>query len=110
MNPRAELQAIRERADKASEHIGRLCTKEDRWTMSVPVRDDDSDVMLTQITDTDMPRLLDAVEKVLELHKPMGATDEVFCSACFDPDWTSPDDNNYPCPTVRAITTALEGK
>ena len=92
MNPRAELETIRERHEFAE---GFVINGESPRTGQ---------------THKDRARLLDAVEKVLELHKPMGATDEVFCSACFDPDWTSPDDNNYPCPTVRAITTALEGK
>ena len=64
---------------------------------------------------TDVPALLDALEKVLELHQPvtdgMGFTEDGYggispaCSSCGTSDeYAVP----YPCPTVTAITTALE--
>ena len=64
---------------------------------------------------TDVPALLDALEKVLELHQPvtdgMGFTEHGYggispaCGACGTSDeYAVP----YPCPTVEAITTALE--
>ena len=64
---------------------------------------------------TNVPALLDALEKVLELHQPvtdgMGFTEDGYggispaCSSCGTSDeYAVP----YPCPTVTAITTALE--
>ena len=64
---------------------------------------------------TDVPALLDALEKVLELHQPvtdgMGFTEDGYggispaCGACGTSDeYAVP----YPCPTVEAITAALE--
>ena len=64
---------------------------------------------------TTVPALLDALEKVLELHQPvtdgMGFTEDGYggispaCSSCGTSDeYAVP----YPCPTVTAITTALE--
>ena len=66
---------------------------------------------------TTVPALLDALEKVLELHQPvtdgMGFTEHGYggispaCGACGTSDeYAVP----YPCPTVEAITTALEGE
>ena len=65
---------------------------------------------------TDVPRLVDALEKVLELHvraecPTCGSRDgegnefhkcddDAYCEEC--------DLEGYPCPTVTAITTALE--
>ena len=67
---------------------------------------------------TAVPWLLEQVElrdealnAVLKLHKPVQATttnsnggvsDITICDHCLDPTW--------PCPTVTAITTPLEGK
>ncbi|WP_176227959.1 hypothetical protein [Escherichia coli] len=60
---------------------------------------------------TNVPRLVDALDAVLELHKPIqasmtnsngGVTDVTVCDHCLDP--------TYPCPTVAAITRALEGE
>ena len=64
---------------------------------------------------TTVPALLYALEKVLELHQPvtdgMGFTEHGYggispaCSSCGTSDeYAVP----YPCPTVTAITTALE--
>ena len=46
------------------------------------------------------PRLLDALERVLEVHKQDDDM-PLFCHAC---------DDYWPCPTVAAINDALEGK
>jgi len=63
---------------------------------------------------TDVPRLLNAVDAVLAMHKPVSrllVNGETFdeCSYCVDPQ-----DNtwrlDYPCPTVQAITSALEAR
>ena len=59
-----DLAAIRKRAEAAAEHVGRLCTKEAHWQMSVPPRDDDSDLMLMAVLDTDVPALLAEVERL----------------------------------------------
>lgn len=66
---------------------------------------------------TDVPRLVDALEKVLELHvraecPTCGSRDgegngfhkcddDAYCEEC--------DLEGYPCPTVTAVTTALAG-
>ncbi|MDN6350087.1 MAG: hypothetical protein L0J69_00145 [Yaniella sp.] len=60
------LDQIQERSRTAGDHVARLCTKEDRWKMSVPVQDDDSDILLTQITDRDVPKLAKALQAVLK--------------------------------------------
>ncbi|MCT1856940.1 hypothetical protein M3C21_05210 [Micrococcus luteus] len=58
---------------------------------------------------TTVPRLLDALEAVLDLHKPTpctitdgtGVTEGTACDHCLDPTW--------PCPTVATVTAALAG-
>ena len=55
---------------------------------------------------TDLPALLAAVEAVMALHQP-NPYDESECDHCVDPAdymWR----REYPCPTVQAITAALE--
>lgn len=75
----------------------------------------DADAEFIAAARTDVPALLDALEKVLELHQPvtdgMGFTEDGYggispaCSSCGTSDeYAVP----YPCPTVTAITTALE--
>ena len=49
---------------------------------------------------TDLPRLLDALEGVMAVHKQDDDM-PLFCHAC---------DDYWPCPTVTAINDALEGK
>lgn len=59
---------------------------------------------------TNVPALADALDAVLELHKPIpaamtsngGVSDVTVCDHCLDPAW--------PCPTVTAITAVLEGE
>ena len=65
---------------------------------------------------TDVPALLDALEKVLRLHPRVVVLhadpefgrmeDDAICGACIV-DYEAAD---WPCPTVEAITTALEGE
>ena len=54
----------------------------------------------------DAPRLLAALDGVLALHKPFGSGSR-YCSYCFDY-YSSP--RSWPCHTVEAIQTALEGQ
>ena len=64
---------------------------------------------------TTVPALLDALEKVLELHPRvvvMAADpefgqmeDDAICGACI----VNHEAADWPCPNVRAITTALDG-
>ena len=54
----------------------------------------------------DLPRLLDAVEAVLALHQPHGR----YTDSCYECGLANPEDGSgqpYPCPTRRAITSAL---
>lgn len=61
---------------------------------------------------TTVPALVDALEKVLELHSPLAGRPfwdaGIRCSGCYDSyyDVYEP----YPCELVKAITTALEGE
>ena len=65
---------------------------------------------------TNVPRLVDALEKVLILHKPVEVEpSETICSGCSTLRGQGETARyfpftEYPCPTVRAITTALEGE
>lgn len=65
------IDRARARASSAQDHIGRLCTKEERWTMSVPPRDDDSDILLTQVAQ-DAEAAVEALARVRELHRKYG--------------------------------------
>lgn len=48
-----------------------------------------------------------AVANVIDLHKPEPYGDTQICRTCSD---GQPDAAVWPCPTVRAIATALEAK
>ena len=64
---------------------------------------------------TTVPALLDALEKVLELHPRVVVLhadpefgqmeDDAICGACI----VNHEPADWPCPNVRAITTALDG-
>ena len=64
----------------------------------------------------DVPALLDALEKVLRLHPRVVVLhadpefgrmeDDAICGACI----VNHEPADWPCPTVEAITTALEGE
>lgn len=99
------LDQIKGRADKAADHVGKIAAREHRWTMSVPPRETDTDILLTQCLDTDVPRMEAALREVLDLHVPHeGYNGEVLCSECHDNTGMFWD---YPCDTVRAITGKL---
>lgn len=61
-----------------------------------------------QLLGTDLPRLLAALDGVLALHSidqhecECGEVHGPYCSECVGESW--------PCPTVAAVTTALEGQ
>ena len=60
---------------------------------------------------TTVPALLDALEKVLELHESFEGSDsggDLRCSGCYDSRYGVFEP--YPCELVEAITTALEGE
>lgn len=65
---------------------------------------------------TTVPHLVDALEKVLILHKPVEVEpSETICSGCSTLRGQGETARyfpftEYPCPTVRDITTALEGE
>ena len=120
-DPREILARIRAQADAATEGPWELLG--DGEYVSGPgilVAPDDggvtsADAEFIAAARTTVPALLDALEKVLELHQPvtdgMGFTEDGYggispaCSACGTSDeYAVP----YPCPTVTAITTALE--
>ena len=120
-DPRETLARIRAQADAATEGPWELLG--DGEYVSGPgilVAPDDggvtsADAEFIAAARTTVPALLDALEKVLELHQPvtdgMGFTEDGYggispaCSSCGTSDeYAVP----YPCPTVTAITTALE--
>ena len=120
-DPREALARIRAQADAATEGPWELLG--DGEYVSGPgilVAPDDggvtsADAEFIAAARTTVPALLDALEKVLELHQPvtdgMGFTEHGYggispaCGACGTSDeYAVP----YPCPTVEAITTALE--
>ena len=129
-DPREILARIRKQADAATEgpwrHIsifdvggfvedshGRELfdwAQDDAGTICTP----DADAEFIAAARTTVPALLDALEKVLALHPRvvvMAADpefgqmeDDAICGACIV-DYEAAD---WPCPNVRAITTALE--
>ena len=120
-DPREALARIRAQADAATEGPWELLG--DGEYVSGPgilVAPDDggvtsADAEFIAAARTTVPALLDALEKVLELHQPvtdgMGFTEDGYggispaCSSCGTSDeYAVP----YPCPTVEAITAALE--
>ena len=121
-DPRETLNRLREQADAATEGPWELLG--DGEYVSGPgilVAPDDggvtsADAEFIAAARATVPALLDALEKVLELHQPvtdgMGFTEDWYggispaCSSCGTSDeYAVP----YPCPTVTAITTALNG-
>ena len=118
-DPRETLNRIREQSDNAVEgpwdaYMGRI----DHAGKSVVavaydvVRDADAEFIAA--SRTTVPALLDALEKVLELHPrevvlhadpEFGRMeDDAICGACI----VNHEAADWPCPNVRAITTALE--
>lgn len=58
---------------------------------------------------TRLPRALDALQAVLDLHQPYTLEEPAwtYCLGCLSPDDLSLDGDAYPCPTVRAIQDAI---
>ena len=118
-DPRETLNRIRKQADNATEgpwrHIsifevggfvedpyGRDIfdwAQDDAGTICAP----DPDAAFIAAARTTVPALLDALEAALNEH-PTG----VFHSFTGDIQWCDACDFPYPCPTVEAITTALD--
>ena len=118
-DPRETLNRIRKQADNATKGPW-VCTlngdESEVTYANAPITWDDhggevfteGDAEFIAAARTTVPALLDALEKVLELHHPIpgtttdrhGVRDTTFCDHCLHPE--------YPCPTVEAITTALE--
>ena len=55
---------------------------------------------------TTVPALVDALEAVLKVHCPDHVESRDLCASCFG--WDS-EPVLWPCPTVKAITDALNG-
>ena len=71
----------------------------------------DADAEFIAAARTNVPRLVDALDAVLKVHQPFtwdfGYGPLESCKGCAD---QGAGDHDYPCPTVTAITTALEGE
>ena len=126
-NPRETLARIRKQADNATEgpwqtdtsahvltvdntpNFVALCADPDYSDAGVP------DAEFIAAARTTVPALLDALEKVLELHPRVVVIaadpefgqmeDDAICGACI----VNHEAADWPCPNVRAITTALDG-
>ncbi len=117
-DPRETLNRIRKQADAATEgswmgvcdsdgYLGRVIGP-DGFGIAEDFRDDAA-------ARTTVPALLDALEKVLELHPRVVVLhadpefgrmeDDAICGACI----VNHEAADWPCPNVRAITTALDG-
>ena len=123
-DPRETLNRIRQQADAATEGSwmgvcdsdGYLCRVigPDGFGIAEDFRDD-ADAEFTAAARTTVPALLDALEKVLELHPRVVVLhadpefgrmeDDAICGACI----VNHEAADWPCPNVRAITTALDG-
>lgn len=117
------IDDLRKLAENAHDHIGDICTGKSRWTMTVPTREDDSDILFSKLADgvlalldrvetaererdeyrdgTTIVKLTEAeraLQRVRELHQPrmnsMSALyPEPLCSC----------QSLYPCATIRAL-------
>lgn len=123
-DPRETLNRIRKQANAATEGpwehepppgpgedpMRPICVypKEDGGTLAY-VQPLEADAEFIAAARTTVPALLDALEKVLELHSPLadGPQDgDIGCSGCYDSGYDM--HGPYPCELVEAITTALE--
>lgn len=123
-DPRETLNRIRKQADAATEgpwmgvcdsdgYLGRVIGP-DGFGIAEDFRDD-ADAEFIAASRTDVPALLDALEKVLRLHPRVVVLhadpefgrmeDDAICGACI----VNHEPADWPCPNVRAITTALDG-
>ena len=116
-DPRETLNRIRQQADAATEgswmgvcdsdgYLGRVIGP-DGFGIAEDFRDD-ADAEFIAAARTTVPALLDALEKVLELHSPReyAWSADITCSGCYDSQYDVYEP--YPCELVEAITTALD--
>lgn len=132
-DPHAQLAEIRAREQAATEGpwraLGTGVANGDHWYVCnegealayIAANDGENeeqrepDAQFIAHSRTDMPRLLDALEAVLALHKPESYDEDWIdggqagyaCYTCDD--GTGHGFATYPCPTVRAITNVLGG-
>ena len=126
-DPRETLNRIRKQADAATEGPWQTDTSAHVLTVdNTPTfvarcadpNDSDAgvpDAEFIAAARTDVPALLDALEKVLRLHPRVVVLhadpefgrmeDDAICGACI----VNHEAADWPCPNVRAITTALDG-
>lgn len=119
-DPRETLARIRAQANAATEGPWEAEWRFTGWDISGNVDDDGLPALIASESDgqdaefiaasrTTVPALVDALEAVLDLHKPIpctipdgtGVTDGTVCDHCLDPTW--------PHAIAATITRALEG-
>lgn len=97
-DPRAVLARIRERAETAGDELDRLTEGRGpaaNWRWGIPANPERDSDLLIGASQGDVPRMARALEAVLDIHK------SDHDGRCIE------DVEDYPCPTVRAITVAL---
>lgn len=125
-DPRETLNRIRRQADAATEGpwvgirypdglLGRVIVSGELGVCIAEDFPDDADAEFIAHARTAVPALLDALEKVLRLHPRVVVLhadpefgrmeDDAICGACI----VNHEPADWPCPTVEAITTALNG-
>ena len=125
-DPRETLNRIRRQADAATEGpwvgirypdglMGRVIVSGELGVCIAEDFPDDADAEFIAHARTAVPALLDALEKVLRLHPRVVVLhadpefgrmeDDAICGACI----VNHEPADWPCPTVEAITTALNG-
>lgn len=122
-DPRETLARIRAQADAATEgpwyaepvgrwrNGARYSSVVEPGLYDVATRCPPDDAEFIAAARTTVPALVDALEAVLKVHRPMHCepeccTEPVYCEGCKQPD----DAPDWPCPTVRTATNALEGR
>ena len=99
------LDEIEARAKSGAAEVVRLCSIGQRVRMSIPANvARDTDLLLMAITDEDVPALVAALRAVLAVHSPLITDRGWVCAECAQ----CLDDATPECPTVRAITAALD--
>ena len=118
-DPRETLNRIRKQADNATKGPW-VCTlngdESEVTYANAPITWDDhggevfteGDAEFIAATRTTVPALLDALEKVLELHSPRDDawSPDITCSGCYDSHYDVYEP--YPCELVESIATALD--
>ena len=118
-DPRETLNRIRKQADNATKGPW-VCTlngdESEVTYANAPITWDDhggevfteGDAEFIAAARTTVPALLDALEKVLELHSPRDDawSAGITCNGCYDSQYDVYEP--YPCELVEAITTALD--